>query len=241
MPLEPIRKPATHELVFERIRRAIHRGAYLPDDRLPAEREIADQLAVSRESVRDAIKALVEQGYLTRRRGANGGLSVSSLVQPMAHMHERLRNDMESFVDLMEFRRANESLAAQLAAERRTSEDLQRIAQAVEALRRTNDIPLFRKADSDFHLAVAAAARNPYVEDAIEGARDAVFLLIGHDYPILLASTLEGHRRVLEAIRERDPERAARAMAEHIDESARELVGVVARRRMGSRGLSAAG
>ena len=231
MSLQPIRKPATHKLIFERIRRAIHLGAYLPGDRLPPGREIADQLAVSRETVRDAVKLLIEQGYVTQRRGPGGGLTVTSLAQPVAHMRERLHHDVESFDDLMEFRRAIESLAARLAADRRTDEDLQRISQAIEAIGCAQDIPLFRKADSDFHLAVASAAQNPYVEEAIEGARDAVFLLIGHEYPILLGSTLEAHSKVFRAIRGRDPEAAAHAMAVHIEESTRELHQVVAERR----------
>jgi len=229
--MKPIRKPATHELVIERIRRAIHLCTYLPGDRLPPEREIADQLAVSRESVRDAIKVLVDEGYLISRRGASGGLTVTSLMQPMEHMKARLRDEAENFLHLMEFRRANESLAARLAAERRDGADLARIRQAIEDLRSNDGIPRFRKADSDFHLTVAAAARNPYVEEAIESARDAIFLLVNRDYPILLPSTLEGHTRVYEAIAAGDSAAAHAAMAEHIDIAAQELVGVVAARR----------
>lgn len=239
--MKPIRKPATHELVVERIRRAIHLCTYLPGDRLPPEREIADQLAVSRESVRDAIKVLVEKGYLISRRGANGGLTVTSLMQPMAHMQARLRDETESFLHLMEFRRANEALAARLAAARRTDDDLARLAGAIEDLRRNDGIPRFRKADSDFHLAVAAAARNPYVEDAIESARDAIFLLVGHEYPILLSSSLEGHVRVFEAIAAGDGDRAAEAMAAHIDTAVRELVGVVAARQAASPAVASSG
>jgi len=228
--MKPIRKPATHELVIERIRRAIHCCTYLPGDRLPPEREIADQLAVSRESVRDAIKVLVDKGYLISRRGAKGGLTVTSLMQPMAHLKERLRDEAENFLHLMEFRRANESLAARLAAERRGDDDIARLQRAIEDLRRTDGIPHFRKADSDFNMTVAAASRNLYLQEAIERARDAIFLLVGHDYPILLHSSLDGHGRVLEAIAAGDGTRAEAAMAGHIDGAVRELVDVVAAR-----------
>ncbi len=228
--MKPIRKPATHELVIERIRRAIHLCTYLPGDRLPPEREIADQLAVSRESVRDAIKVLVDKGYLISRRGANGGLTVTSLMRPLAHMKERLRDESENFLHLMEFRRTNESLAARLAAARRDDADLARLRRAIDDLQRNDGIPRFRKADQDFHLTVAAAAHNPYVEEAIESARDAIFLLVGHDYPILLHSSLDGHIRIFEAIAAGDGARAEAAMAEHIDIAVQELVGVVAAR-----------
>jgi len=130
----------------------------------------------------------------------------------------------------MEFRRANESLAARLAAERRTGDDLARLRRAIEDLRRNDGIPHFRKADSDFHLTIAAATRNRYLKESIERARDAIFLLVGHDYPILLHSSLDGHTRVFEAIAAGDGMRAEAAMAEHIDGAVQELVGVVAAR-----------
>ena len=61
--MEPVRKIAVHELVVSRLRRAIHLGDYLPGDRLPSERDIADRLEVSRESVREAIRVLESEGY----------------------------------------------------------------------------------------------------------------------------------------------------------------------------------
>ena len=70
--MEPVRKIAVHELVVNRLRRAIHLGDYLPGDRLPSERDIADRLEVSRESVREAIRVLESEGYVVSRRGAIG-------------------------------------------------------------------------------------------------------------------------------------------------------------------------
>ena len=118
----------------------------------------------------------------------------------------------------MDFRRANECLAARLAAERRTGTDLERFARTVMELRTAGDIPRFRKADASFHLAVALASRNPYVERAIVDAREAIFLLHGdRNYKVMLDTTLRGHRDILEAIRARNANRAEAAMARHID------------------------
>ena len=222
--MEPIRKIAVHELVVSRLRRAIHLGDYLPGDRLPSERDIADRLEVSRESVREAIRVLESEGYVVSRRGATGGHAVTALIEPVARTLALLRADQDSILHLMDFRRANECLAARLAAGLRGDADLERIAKAVEDLKEAEDIPRFRKADASFHLAVAIAARNPYVERAIVDAREAIFLMHGgRDYEVVLDTTLAGHRDILRAIRARDPDRAEAAMGRHIDVALREI------------------
>ena len=222
--MEPVRKIAVHELVVNRLRRAIHLGDYLPGDRLPSERDIADRLEVSRESVREAIRVLESEGYVVSRRGATGGHAITALTEPVARTLARLRADQDIILHLMEFRRVNECLAARLAAERRTDADLARIARSVNDLTTAKAIPRFRKADASFHLAVAVAARNPYVEQAIVDAREAIFLLHGsRDYEVVLDTTLAGHGDILEAIRAGNPDRAEEAMALHIDVALEEI------------------
>lgn len=215
--MEPVRKVAIHELVVQRIRRAIHLGDYLPGDRLPSEREIAERLEVSRETVREAIKVLESEGYVVSRRGATGGLAVTALGGPVARTLAQLQENQEGIVHLMDFRRANECLAARLAAQLRTQDDLAQITQSIEDLKVADDIPRFRKADARFHLAVAVASRNPYVERAIVDAREAIFLWHGNrSYDLVLHTTLSGHQKILDAIAARDPDGAAAAMNEHL-------------------------
>jgi GntR family transcriptional repressor for pyruvate dehydrogenase complex len=222
--MEPVRKVAIHELVVQRIRRAIHLGDYLPGDRLPSEREIAERLEVSRETVREAIKVLESEGYVVSRRGAAGGIAVTALGGPVARTQEQLQQNQESIVHLMDFRRANECLAARLAARLRTEEDLAQISHAIEDLKVAEDIPRFRKADARFHLAVAVASRNPYVEQAIVDAREAIFLWHGNrSYELVLHTTLSGHQKIFDAIAARDPEGAAAAMDEHLSVALEEI------------------
>jgi len=222
--MEPVRKVAIHELVVQRIRRAIHLGDYLPGDRLPSEREIAERLEVSRETVREAIKVLESEGYVVSRRGAAGGIAVTALGGPVARTQAQLQQNQESIVHLMDFRRANECLAARLAARLRTEEDLAQISHAIEDLKLAEDIPRFRKADARFHLAVAVASRNPYVEQAIVDAREAIFLWHGNrSYELVLHTTLSGHQKIFDAIAARDPEGAAAAMEEHLSVALEEI------------------
>lgn len=226
--MEPIRKIAVHEQVVDRLRRAIHLGDYLPGDRLPSERDIADLLGVSRESVRGAIRILEDEGYVESRRGASGGLTVTALSEPVARTAERLRADRDALLHLMEFRRVNECLAARLAARRRTDRDLAALGEAVEALKDATDIRRFRRADAAFHLAVAVAAGNPHVERAILEAREAIFLLHGNlDYELVHETTSDAHAGILAAIAAGDAEAAEAAMDEHMSVALREICRVL--------------
>jgi len=215
--MEPIRKIAVHELVVDRLRRAIHLGDYLPGDRLPPERDIAERLEVSRESVREALRVLEVDGYIISRRGPTGGHTVTALSEPVARTLERLRADPSGLVHLMEFRTANECLAARLAAERRTRTDLNALRKSIAGLNDADDTAQFRRADAGFHLAIAIAARNPHVERAILDAREAIFLLHDDlDYEVVLDTTLDGHTAILRAVEARDGDGAADAMARHL-------------------------
>jgi DNA-binding FadR family transcriptional regulator len=215
--MEPIRKIAVHEQVVDRFRRAIHLGDFLPGDRLPAERDIAERLKVSRESVREALRVLEHDGYVVSRRGPSGGHTVTGLNEPAARTLKRLGADRDGLLHLMEFRSANECLAARLAAERRTRADLAALRQSIAALRNAREIAEFRRADACFHLAVAVAARNAYVERAILDAREAIFLLHDNlDYDLVLDTTLKGHTAVAKAIEARDGDGAQAAMADHM-------------------------
>jgi len=216
--MEPVRKIALHELVVERLRRAIHLGDYLPGDMLPPERDIADRLNVSRETVRDAIRVLEKEGYVLSRRGVAGGHTVTALTEPVARMLSQVRSDPEGLLHLMEYRRANECLSARLAAERGKAAQIKKIGRAADELLTAGDIPQFRRADATFHKAIAEAAGNPYVERAVQDAREVIFLLHGkRDYKIILDTTWAAHQEIFVAIEARDPDAAEAAMASHID------------------------
>ena len=223
--MKPILKIAVHEIVANRLRRAIHLGDYLPGDRLPSERDLATRLEVSRETLREAIRMLEGEGYVVSRRGAKGGHTVTALSEPAGRMYARLRADENNIVNLMEFRRVNECLAARLAAELRSQKDLEQIETAVEDLKAAENNPRFRKADADFHLAVATACQNPFVERAIIDAREAIFFGLYGDliYKMVLHTTLASHQEILEAIRDQHPERAEQAMARHIAVALKEI------------------
>src|SRR6516165_2808850 len=131
--IEPIDFAAAYEVVTERIRRAIHIGSYLPGDKLPPERALAQQLGVSRTTVREAIRVLEGEGYVTSRRGASGG----SIVLDQAQNEERIRpllvEKLPQLEEALDFRIAVEGAAPPRAAPRRPTE-------AMGVLGKTSDL-----------------------------------------------------------------------------------------------------
>jgi len=209
--------------VVERIRRAMHLGIYVPGDRLPPERELAPVLGVSRTTLREALRLLEGEGLVETRRGAAGGAFVRAAARPKLS-ESGLLAQIRAFDDLLDFRLANECAAARLAARRRTDRDLQLMGEALEGIRRNTAIDLFRRADSHFHLAIAAAARNAMLQAAIEDGRAAMFAPLALlDFEVMQTNALEGHRTIVQAIAAADPGAAERAMAAHIEDTRREL------------------
>jgi DNA-binding FadR family transcriptional regulator len=208
--------------VADELRAAIHRGDLGPGGRLPAERELAAQLGVSRITLREAIRILGEEGYLSSRRGSHGGTFVTGLDEPYARWLESMREDFAQLEDIVEFRMAVERRAARLAARRRVEADLAALDEAMDAMAEATDRGSYRRADNLFHATVAAASRSPRLIEAIVASRGELFLLTDRMvYEELVSETVAQHRVILEAVRRGDEVAAAEAAEAHI-ESTRE-------------------
>ena len=226
--IEPVEQLTAYKLVVDRLRRVIHLGTFGPGDRLPSERDLAEQLGVSRMTVREAIRVLQTQGYVETRRGAAGGLVVIANQQEGESLRRHLREEWKHFEDVLDFRVANERAVARLAATRREEEDLRKLEEAVEHMRSSQSLWQFRRADSTFHLAVAEAAKNTLLIKAVEDGRAAMFLpLEPLEYEISVVELLEVHPQILEAIAERDVDKAGDIMTDHLKSTRRRLAAVL--------------
>ena len=216
---EPVRLLAAHEVVADRLRRSIALGEVVPGERLPAERTLASNLGVSRLTVREALRVLQEEGALVTRRGPAGGAFVT----------ERSRGlEPARVIEVFEYRLAVETTAAELAARRRSAEDLARLAECRRALRESADAGAFRRADSAFHLAVADASGNGMLRTSIEDARAATFdSFDAQPFRVLRDATARGHDAVALAIEAGDGAAAAAAMAEHLRAARDEVLAVL--------------
>ena len=208
-----------HEVVTGRLRHAIHMGAYLPGDKLPPERALAQQLGVSRMTVREALRTLRDEGYVASQRGSAGGITVLDQGQDEQRLRQLLRGRMAELDDDFEFCEAVEGAAARLAAGRRTKSDLAGLRQAYLELEQSRATARFRAADNAFHLAVADAARNRFMRRAIEDVRAMTWVPV--------ASAHEHHAQILQAIEDGDPEAAELAAVAHIRQAQLDLHRVV--------------
>jgi GntR family transcriptional regulator, transcriptional repressor for pyruvate dehydrogenase complex len=221
--VERVATPATYELVSEQIRRAIHIGTYLPGDKLPAERQLAEQMGVSRTTIREALRVLEGEGYVESRRGATGGI----VVLDQSASEERIRPvvvaRLAEFEELFDFRLAVEGAAARLAALRRTETDLNHLLKSLDAMEQGWQTARFRAADSAFHLGIADAARNRFMRQAIEDARARMWIPIDSHVDMVFRTANRHHSEILEAIRRRDPDAAEAAAVAHLKTARRDL------------------
>jgi DNA-binding FadR family transcriptional regulator len=224
--LRPLDAPPAYAAVVERVRRAVALGVLLPGDRLPSERALAEGLGVSRVTVREALRVLQGERLLITRRGSGGTMvapTVASIGDDLDGADYSRRLD-----EVFELRLAVESMAARLAARRGRSDGLRRLDSCQEALRASADVHTFRRADHEFHLAVAGLSGNSMLGQAIEDARAAAFSRLDRqDFAVIHESSIRGHAAVIEAIRDEDPDGAAAAMAAHIEEARDEVTAVL--------------
>jgi GntR family transcriptional regulator, transcriptional repressor for pyruvate dehydrogenase complex len=217
-----------YAVVVDHLRRAIHLGEYGPGDKFPPERQHADELGVSRVTLRGAIRVLEGEGLVETRRGAAGGVMVRAPAGTREQIIRRLRERMDELLAIQEFRLVNERLAAERAAIRVTEADLEALELSTQQLGSATGIGPFRQADSAFHLRIAAAADSPLVQEAVARGRAEMFLpLDALGYELMLADTLKDHRRILAALHARDAKRAGTAMAAHLRRTRRELAAIL--------------
>lgn len=189
-------------------------------ERFPTERELAERLEVSRVTVREALRALEQAGFVEIRRGRHGGAYVlqSDLSQSKRRARRLVREMGEDLDDAIDFRRAIEPTIVELAAERRTDEQL---ARATEVLKETKHVPPagFRGADSRFHLALAPMAHSPSLTAAAADVQLRLSELLAA-MPILEESIRNSHAQhesILQAIRKQDAKRARATMIDQIE------------------------
>lgn len=219
-----VRRVPGHQAIIDHLRREISLGRLLPGDRLPAERKLAEQYGVARETLRQALRVLEADGQIAITRGAAGGAVVQhSPIDPRVVRNELLER-AEEFRSLLELRVILETGAAELAAKRRSAVDLEVMLAAQESLLAAENLYESRRADTEFHLAIARSARNGWIEQAVEDSRTHMFIptdVLGFEF--IKSTSHGGHELILEAIRDGDSERAGRTMRDHISNTAHEF------------------
>jgi GntR family transcriptional regulator, transcriptional repressor for pyruvate dehydrogenase complex len=218
--LRPVEMRTGGQLIAERLVTAIALGEFEPGQRLPAERELAATLEVSRTTVREALQRLHAGGYVVTRRGRDGGTfiqDVAAVTGADEAVKRTLDQRWEELTGLLDYRRLIESLIARTAAERRDASDIAAIRAAVERYTEAGSRADARIADHALHQAIARATHNERLADLSARIRREVGL--GFDAepytPQMRQRALRQHPALADAVIAGNPAQAAKQATSH--------------------------
>ena len=216
-----VRSSRLYEQIVEQIEESILKGSLKPGDQLPAERDLAERFGVSRTAVREAVKALREKGLVEAYSGRGTFITNgrSHAIRQSLDLMTRIGPDGSAH--LAEVRAILEPEIAALAAARADEQHLATMREAVAVMdRSSNDAEAYIEADLDFHLALAEAADNPVILSLI----DSIVGLL-REQRLRIFQVDRGpqrgqihHKRILQAVEQRDPEKARTAMRDHLQQ-----------------------
>ena len=200
-------------------------GSFAPGQKLPTERELAEQFEVSRPSVREALQKLEAKGLVSRKQGG-GTFVCDTLVGGLTDpLFELIGRHPESQFDLLEFRHALEGICAYYAALRGTANDYSQIKQRYDDIclaQQQQDINAEAAAVGRFYSAVAEASHNVVLLHLVRGLTPLVEQNIRLNLEILqqkdgIVGQLNSHRqRLMEAVINGEPEHARQASNSHL-------------------------
>jgi GntR family transcriptional repressor for pyruvate dehydrogenase complex len=226
-----IRRSAVAHEAIDTIKQMIVRGEIKAGQRLPAERDLAARLGVSRPSLREAIRALIALKILESRHGE--GTFVSSLepellAEPIDFL---LQVNTTALIALFEARRALEAGVASLAAERATDLELAQLEDFVKLGRSKVDDPeAFIEHDVEFHARLRAAARSPILASLLSSVSTLSYVSRRHtaQSATTRSRALADHQAMVKVLKARDPQAAHEAMVAHLQHVLEGLTGTQA-------------
>jgi GntR family transcriptional repressor for pyruvate dehydrogenase complex len=229
--LKPIGKQRVAEEIVQQLRGLILRGHYATGEKLPPERKLAEDLGVNRASLREAIKALEQMGLVKTRQG--DGTRVLDFMQTagvelVSHLVAGAADgasSVEVLDDVLEFRRIFARDVAALAAERATPENLAKLEELAKRAESDLSPDELLKLDFEFYLELTRAAHNRVFQLLINTIRAAVqshaafFAQVSPQAPVVRGH----HREVLNAVKARESQKAARAVNDYLYEAQKML------------------
>lgn len=216
--LRAVKRTRLYEEIVAQLAELISQGRLSPGDRLPSERELAEQLRVSRPSVREALRAMEHRGLVVSRPGS-GTYIASGSTEGLLRAFTALAEEEQALQDIFELRMLVEPPIAALAALRATPQDQQRLESILQEQRELLEGERSAaQADVAFHSALAEAAHNQALlrlatalMEVLAPSRDERL-----QTPQRARLSYLSHQRIAEAVQANDWARARRAMEEHI-------------------------
>lgn len=207
---------------FEQLISHVVKGTWKPGDRIPPERELCQQFGIARTSLREALKAMELVGMVDSRVGDGTFVCPRSEFLSRPLLWAFTGADHDELHDVMEARTIIEVNLAGLAAERASVEEIADIRRSVQMMRDSvarGDSVL--EADMAFHLAIAAAARNEALRNAVQLLRNLTrqWIHFKLQMPGVPENVLKRHESIYRAIAKRNPTMARNAMRTHLEEA----------------------
>ncbi len=224
---QQIPRTRAYELVIRQVEDQILAGALSVGDRLPAERDLAAKLGVSRAAVREAMRAMEAQGVVRSGVGVgpDSGTFLTSMPSKALTQFLRLHMALANFPidDVVETRIMLERWSARLAARQASADDLATMERLLDAMdAETADMRAFNELDTDFHVAMAEAAHNTLITEMTTAIRHSMRSMVltsfrDHGDWAQLSDLLRAqHRAIYDAIASHDQQRAADAVEDHL-------------------------
>jgi GntR family transcriptional regulator, transcriptional repressor for pyruvate dehydrogenase complex len=212
----PRRRPAVGVEIAAHLERLIATGELAPGARIPAERELAERFAVSRGSVREALGHLESKSLVERVQGR--GTLVTSVPAQVSELHAGLDETEKELADVAELRAVVEPRIAEFAALRATASDLLQMEEILRASNEALAVAESVRLDVEFHSALARASQNPLLAtvNTLACSWTGDVRRRSHTTRRARRVSIEGHRTIHAAVRDRDGAAARRAMADHL-------------------------
>jgi GntR family transcriptional repressor for pyruvate dehydrogenase complex len=225
----------THQ-VAEEVSRMILAGGLRPGERLPPMAELETRLGVSHTVMREALRMLETRGLIQVLHGKGVIVSPSSVAALSVSLNAVFRLHNGTLHHLMECRTMMETGAAGLAAVRRTDDDLREMEGCLQSMEEMPESPRgYVDADVAFHNALVAATRNPVLM-SLTGSLQSLLIesrvVSFRGPPAGITRALKAHRRIFETIAAADPEAAAAAMRQHLQETLEDIEVAIAEGRL---------
>ena len=218
--LKKATKMTLYDNIFTQIQQLIQDGTLRPGDMLAPEREMAVQLGISRNTLREALKALELVGVLDVRPG-DGSYINKDLNEQLISTSLRFISvqRIKEMLDLLEARRVLEAATACLAAKNSTPELVKELSKELEGMRENiADPETSAKYDSNFHMLIAEASGNSFLAELTKALREPTMRIMHKTTTLvrLRSYTVNYHEQLLEAIANKDHETAEKIMRQHI-------------------------
>ncbi|MCX7786325.1 MAG: FadR family transcriptional regulator [Spirochaetes bacterium] len=225
--IQPLRTERLSERVSEVLKSLIHEEGFKPGDKFYSENQLIARLKVSRSSIREAVRILEATGWVTVQHG-KGIFIARQPLHGFEAFKQWLKNNKKDILENFEVRLLIDPKAAYYAALRGSEQDLillTHLCEEYSAKASTATVEQMIKLDEQFHASIAKATKNRTLSVLMKTMTTVLFegWISSLHIPGRIQSTIEEHRRVLEAILKRDPQGAEQAMRDHLTRALQDI------------------